>query len=715
MALYQRKKPVEEEQVEQAPADPFAELTMTDKMKMQDRYSVLVNRLTAQAEEEVSRKTDIEDRWIADLQNYHGRYDPTTENKLKAQKKSRVFVNLTRAKTNAWEARLSEMLFPTDEKNWGIKPTPNPTLGKVLGGPDGADKDQARAVIEIAKQRAVNMEREIEDQLREASHAKKARQVIHDGCVIGTGILKGPLNSAKMRRNWRPIEQAGRTYHVMEETADPMVDFLRVDPWNFFPDMSASDIADAEYTFERHLLNDKGMRNLAKMPGFDADAIREILIEGSKNDMPSYMTRLRSIGDQTQDLSGRYHVWEWRGSLEFEDLECLCFKMDDPEQLQDVKDDPLVEINAVVYFCQHRVLSFGLHYLDSGETIYSVFNLEKDETTIFGYGVPWTSRNPQASLNGAWRMMMDNAGLSTGPQVVINRDVVEPADPAEGYDLKPRKVWFRKNTPLAKNNAAFEIFNIPSQQVELGGIIALARQFFDDETNLPLIAQGEQAAHVTQTKGGMAMLMNASNVVFRRVVKNFDDDLTVPTIRRTYDYNMQFSEKQDIKGDFSIDARGSSVLLVREIQAQNLMVLMFQGAGHPVFGRLLKIAEGFRELFRAHMLNPDNFVKSDDEITKEEQAAKANPQVTPEMAKAQMEMQRAEKDGTFRVLVAKINQQTALIKLAEEKNMQISDLQATLGLEEMRLDNKERMLAAEVAAQARQQAAGNLSGGGGYV
>ena len=49
---------------------------------------------------------------------------------------------------------------------------------------------------------------------------------------------------------------------------------------------------------------------------------------------------------------------------------------------------------------------------------------------------------------------------------------------------------------------------------------------------------GMERRDFMRTAMGMAMLMNAVNVVFRRVVKNFDDDMTMPNISRLYDWNM---------------------------------------------------------------------------------------------------------------------------------------------------------------------------------
>ena len=114
-------------------------------------------------------------------------------------------------------------------------------------------------------------------------------------------------------------------------------------------------------------------------------------------------------------------------------------------------------------------------------------------------------------------------------------------------------------------------------------IFTAARQLADEETNLPLIAQGEQSEHITQTAQGMSMLLNSANIVLRRAVKNFDDDVTRPHVQAYYNWNMQFNDKREIKGDFSVDARGSGALIARETQQQRLLQFAQVSAQNPEF------------------------------------------------------------------------------------------------------------------------------------
>lgn len=733
--------------------------------QIRQKIEVLVGKLEQQALDQVAKKQCIEERWYEDLRQYHGRYDSETERELKQAKKSRVFVNLTRTKTHAWEARLSDMLFPTDDKNWGIKPTPVPELSdqareavkaaKAMAQQatqamaEGAPKEQAdqiaaqgneyaerakqlQAEIDEAKRRSKGMESTIEDQLIESKYNIRSRDVIHDAVKLGTGIMKGPLVSNRVRRQWRKVTEPildrdgrptgqTRTLHVLETVNDPRPEYYRVDPWNYFPDMSARCQDDKEFEFERHLMNKKELRALAKHPGFDKQAIRDLLEEGPRDSLPPYIAKLREVAGINESLESRYHVWEYHGAIDKEDIEAILQGLGDDEMLDEIEVDPLDEHRVIVWFCQNKLLKFSIHPLDSEESLYSVFNFEKDDTSLFGYGVPYMMRDSQAAVNGAWRMSMDNAGLSVGPQIVVDQNQIEPVD--GNWEITPRKVWQRKKTAVPGGPAAFQVENIPSNQQELMALLAIARQLVDEEINMPIFAQGEPGTRASQpggaqTMGGMTILMNSANVVFRRVVKNWDDDMTTPNIRRMYDWNMQFNDNEDIKGDMEVDARGSSVLLVRELQAQNLMNLLAMAQGSPILGPMTKFANAYRKLVQCMMLPSDDIVLTDEEIDEQQQQqANQPPEIPPDI---QAKLQIAEIERATKLEVAWMQRETQMMQLAETRNMSLEKIAADLEKVREQTRSKERVLAAEIGAEqmmARQAAAtgGEPQGSGGYV
>jgi len=271
-------------------------------------------------------------------------------------------------------------------------------------------------------------------------------------------------------------------------------------------------------------------------------------------------------------------------------------------------------------------------------------------------------------------------------------------------------VWLKSATSLTKapeSYKPFETFQVQANQVQLQAIIALAKEFADEETSMPLIAAGGMDSHITKTTGGMSMLMNSANVVFRRVVKNIDDTLSTPNIRRMYDWNMQFSKREDIKGDYCVDARGSSVLLVKELQSQTLLQTLQNFANNPIVGPMLKVAPIVRKLFQAQMIHADDAVKSDEVIEEEAQAraqaasAQQQPPNANDPAVVKMKLESAEKIAAERnateAHIAEIEQQTALMTLAQTHNMTLDELQSKLQINQANIEHRERIFAAELA------------------
>ncbi len=732
---------------------------------LNDRMKGIVGRLEAEATKRVGKRQSLEKRWIEDLEQYHGRYDEVTRKALETGDKSKLFINMTRPKTDAMSARLMDLLFPTDDRNWGIQPTPVPELSEAASAAVAKERelkeqakaateggqqvtpqmqeqlDQAKAAadllqaqVEEGRKRAELMEREIDDQLKESIYHAAMRDLIEDACKLGSGICKGPVTGDKVRKGWKKekVQSADGsmvetdTYNLqMSAGNQPAMRY--VDLWSFFPDMDARNVGEGEGNLERHLMNKKKLRGLGKLPGFDKDVIRLLLTQQPNMAAPSYLADLRNLtGSNDQITNDFYHVWEYSGPLEAEDMRDIALAMGDTATLDDLAEiDPLTELNAIVWFCQGHLLKFSIYPFDSGECMYSVFNLARDEASIFGYGLPAIMRDPQKSLNAGWRAMMDNAGLATGPQIVVAKSLIEPAD--GDWNFKPRKIWIAKEG-LPQNHRAFDTFDVPMHQAELANIIGISQKLIDDMTAMPAIAQGEQGDNPNPTYGGQALQMNAANVVYRRIVKNFDDDVTTPNIRRFYDWNMQFNPKQEIKGDYCIDARGSSVLLVREMQAQNLFMIAIQLGAHPVYGPMLKNRDLLRMLFKAHMIPADEVVLSDDEIdavladAAAQQAEMANNKDAMQLENDKMGMQieLANMERDTQLTVAKMNHDAALMQMAAKMNLNMDQIEAKLLMNKQQANSKERIMAAEIAVETKAAAAAQAKGkepqgSGGYV
>lgn len=684
------------------------ELTEDERAEAELRRAELVqvfgNDLQKLADEQVSLKAELEKRWIDDLRHYNNKYDKETEAKLSNAKgkTSTIFVGITRSRTNLAEAKLSDLILPTDDKNWGIGPTPVPSLAKMEGNQDPVQladgrtatkedgtpytyADLVRVNREEARKKCDLMQQEIDDQLTEGRYHAVGRDIIHDACVLGTGILKGPMVTKRERRSWAQIQGSNAYQMVFEYEHRPL--FGRVDPWNFFPDMSATCWDDVEFVFERHLLTKKKVRDLMKRPGFMKVELQNLLREDPRSHRGnlSYINELREInGISNIREDSRYEIWEYHGPVKKEYLlACGCKGID--------MDDPLEEYEGVVWFANGRVLKVGLNHMDDDSLPYSVFCWEKDETSVFGFGVPYRMRGSQKVMNGSWRMLLDNAGLSTGPQIIVNRKVVEPAD--GNWELQPRKLWYLTSE---KHNVqdAFATFEINSHQAELAAIFEMALSLADQETNVPQLGNqmnAENQPAVMKTLGGTALWMSSQNIQMRRAVKNWDDDITVPFITRMYNWNMQFSGKDDIKGDYEVDARGSSVLLVREIQARNMMDFLTIANSNPETAGLVKGRAMLKIVAKSMQIPEDEVIKSEDDVAQEQQNQQPAPD--PEQIRQETQLKIAEMNLQEKQIEMEsmrqaklIDREIALTKIAAEQNKTLAQIQKDFDLGSIKVD-----------------------------
>jgi hypothetical protein len=167
-------------------------------------------------------------------------------------------------------SRLMNLLFPSSEKNWGVAPSPVPNLTaedlttileKLQQDPEVAITDAAitDAVLEFARERAENLETEIEDQLTELGGAKTlsyialCRRVLMSGIMYGAGVLKGPMVRSRTQRRWQLNPATNRVETVDTPILVPQFEFTPL--WDYYPDMSAKYLHQMDGQFQRIVMS----------------------------------------------------------------------------------------------------------------------------------------------------------------------------------------------------------------------------------------------------------------------------------------------------------------------------------------------------------------------------------------------------------------------------------------------------------------------------
>ena len=689
---------------------------------IRSRYSYGVDKRWIEDEDQYNAKDNIAKQASQMMTSVEQGYPVTTQ--MAKPHRSTVYIGLTRQKTNAAEARISDILLPTDDRNWGIKPTPKPKLmamsrdtqmagdketGQPLTHPETgqplAMRDIARAAMETARQKSDAMQLEIEDQLVECDYNGELRKVIHNAARLGTGVIKGPIVTNRTRKAWQPYrDMEGNTIHQLDIVTEVTPASFSIDPRNVWPDPGCGDsIHNGKGIYEREQMTSRQVRDLAKQPGYMKEQIRKVLEEGPKKSVTFQELKDDDQRDIARDV---YEMWSYWGEVDHDDLEAAGIKLGEKDELR--------AVSACVVMINSTIVKAYLNPLEGGELPYDFYVWERVADSVWGYGIPYLMRAQQKVLNAAWRQMMDNAGVSSGPQIIVKAGAVQPAD--KQWQISARKIWFATDE-VDDVRKAFTAVEFNSHQAELSGIIKMAMELADMETGVPVIMQGEKGA-APDTVGGMQMLMNSANVVLRRLVKQFDDMITRPHIRRYYDYNMMYNEDEEIKGDFSIDARGSSALLIRDIQNQAFLNLLAAGA-NPIYGVYLDTQKLFEKALQAQHIDPKEVFKSEEELEKIKEQQK-NPQAAPpdpalavaqlrgqiEMQKAQVQNQGdlaelqvrqsiAQQDGELRMAEMQLTREIEMLKMANTQNLTLEQIKAKLADTAMRERSKKELYAAE--------------------
>lgn len=521
-------------------------------------------------------RRETEDRWLTDLRQYRGQYEPEEEELIKG---SLYFNRITRTKVESVDARMADLLFPASRaRNFDISATPEPSvppekwreikhLLTVANGGKTPDRQTLRRAIKaFVTNAARKMAQRIEDQLIEARYKRIAREVIHSGNLYGTGVLKGPLVERRVRSAYVWSSAEGRWVYTSRYFRAPFVEAVPI--WRFYPDMSTSDHRSCRYMWQHHRLTRANFAELAEQQtSFNGEAIKEHI-----RDNPDGYVRLMTYEQQLQTLSndgssvtidiqrsGQYDVYERWGFL-------------NGTQLAACGVEVPAERSHEAFFANvwmlpgGRIIKAVLQPIDGVTYPYHWYYYDKDETSVFGEGLAAIMRDDQKAVNAADRMTLDNAAITAGPQFEVNFQEIDPSVKLD--DIRALKIWPR--TRGTGQWPAVRELQFHSHVEELSAISAKFDANADQVTAIPKFTYGDNPQKgAAGTATGLSMLLGQSNIALKDQVANYDD-VTETFMSGMYHWNMRYSRDDDIKGDFECKATGVSSLMAREVRAQAL-------------------------------------------------------------------------------------------------------------------------------------------------
>jgi hypothetical protein len=228
--------------------------------------------------------------------------------------------------------------------------------------------------------------------------------------------------------------------------------------------------------------------------------------------------------------------------------------------------------------------------------------MEEHPYQLWGIGVPENMSDSQEIMNGHYRMAIDNLNLAGSCILEVNRrNLVE----GQTLDFYPGKVFETKGPP-GQSVYSIGFNNTAPSHIQL---VDKAREFADEETGIFSYSYGSTAVNsAPRTASGTSMLMGASALSIKTIVKNLDTHLLQPLGQALFNWNMRYnSEDVEIRGDMKVVAKGTISLMQKEVVSQRLLSLM-QVAGNPQAAPFINMEYILKELARSMDLDSDKIV-----------------------------------------------------------------------------------------------------------
>lgn len=570
-------------------------------------------------------RRDKEIQWVEELRQSKGIYDP--EVLLKIKTASTVYPKYTRGKETTLRGKLNNILLPDNDKNWTIDITPKPKLSnkvlsevvdmlkvvkaqKLIGMENVTEEDKKitreeleNAVREYARARCKKMEVEIEDQLIELSYDSIMRDAIKSAVRYGTGVVKGALSKKVVETGYEEDRDGFKQVESVRHLPD--IEFCRI--WDWYPDMSSTDIDGCDFVWERYVMNKYQLRQLAKRPDFYEDVINQYITDHPTGDATykqweidvEALDKNKSI---TATRVGKYEVCFRVGLIATETLRKIV-----PDEIKE--DEESVELLANLWLVGDKVIKCVLNPVAGNIMPYHIFYFDKDESSIFGTGAVRIIRDTQLTIGGAMRATLNNAAICSGTQVEVNTTLLDYDEDAE--DVRPNRIWKRTGKGMEAGYPAIRPINFTSHVTELLSILDKAMMLGDLEISIPMWMQSNVDKQNKEPLGRLSAKLSSSTVTVKDIAKSFDV-CNESLIKALYLWNMEFNDNEDIKGDFNVRAKGSYSLIMQELRFQ--AVTYFAQSLNDEERLYIRTGTLLREKVKMLDLNPDELLRTDAEV-----------------------------------------------------------------------------------------------------
>lgn len=551
-----------------------------EKEEYEDQLaSYIRNRMTDMRNFRNSR--GISERLLEALRTYKGEYSPNKLNEIKQFGGSEIYARVTATKCRAATALLRDVYLGA-ERPWDVEPTPHPSTPADIDNEiqqlvnievatmfqngiqvdpqmvedrvKGLRKAAERAAKKAAVQEAERSGERLDDMLTEGGFYQAFAEFLIDLPIFPYAVIKGPVIRKNEQTKWvngQPIRESV-----------PKMYWDRVSPFDLYWSPGSTHVKQADFV-ERIQLSRAELAACRELPGYNREAIEAVLEESYMDGLHEWWDTVDTERAQMEDRerwartsSSLIDTCEFTGYVSGR----LLRDWGMPEtKIPDMSDEYFV----TAWLIDRYVIKVQVNKSTNNRPPYYISSFEKVPGALVGLGLPDLLEDVQTVCNAAARSLVNNASIASGPQVIINDEVIDPADDDMLY---PWKRWHVNYDPslAASGNKPVEFFQPNMNVQELMSIYEKWNMMGDEISAIPRYMTGnEKVGGAGRTASGLAMLMGNASKTLQNVAASIDRDVIEPLLQQLFDMVM-LTQPGVFKGDELIVVKGVNHAVKRE-------------------------------------------------------------------------------------------------------------------------------------------------------
>jgi hypothetical protein len=523
----------------------------------------------------------ISERLLESLRTYKGEYSQDKLADIQQFGGSEIYARVTATKCRAATALLRDVYLGA-ERPWDIDPTPHPATPTDIdseiqqlvnievatnlqsGVPidpqmiedrvKGLRKAAERAAKKVALQEADRAGERLDDMLTEGGFYQAFAEFLIDLPIFPYAVIKGPVIRKNQQTKWvdgQPIRESV-----------PKMYWDRVSPFDLYWSPGSTHVKQADFV-ERIQLSRAELAACRELPGYKREAIEAVLEDSYMDGLHEWWDTVDTERAQMEDRerwartsSSLIDTAEFTGYVSGRLLRD--WGMDEAKV-----PDPHDEYFVTAWLIDQYVIKVQINKTESNRAPYFISSFEKVPGALVGQGLPDLLEDVQTVCNAAARSLVNNASIASGPQVIINDEVIDPADDDMLY---PWKRWHVNFDPslVASGNKPVDFFQPNMNVQELMTIYEKWNMMGDEISAIPRYMTGnEKVGGAGRTASGLAMLMGNASKTLQNVAASIDRDVVEPLLQELFNMVM-LTQPGVFKGDELIVVKGVNHAVKRE-------------------------------------------------------------------------------------------------------------------------------------------------------